>query len=244
LLRDCVILGCGRSGSSLTAALLVTAGYDAGPRLLPPDDANPRGFYEDREVNALNEELLAPVVDRLGDFGGRYARPLRRGERWLAALPAEAVVPARPDLAGRMRSALAGSPWCRKDPRFSFTLDAWGPLLEGALRVCVFRDPGEVAASMVAHAANGTLGLTRATALDLWLATYRRILDHQARRGDWVFVSYTELLDGSAVERLGAALGTRLDPGVVEPALRRSASGDAVPRGVARLHDELLERAA
>jgi hypothetical protein len=241
--RDCVILGCGRSGTSLTAGLLVSAGYDAGKRLLPPDDANPGGFFEDRGVNDVNEELLRPIVDAFGDFAGRYARPLRPGERWLAVLPPDVLVPTRPQLYAAMRAALSGSPWCRKDPRFSFTLEAWGPLFRGALRVCVFRQPGDAAASIVAHAANGTLGLTRATALDLWHATYRRILDRSAGRGDWLFLAYEDLLDGTGLAGLSTALHVPLDPGFVDRALRRSTGNHDVPAPVAQTYAELLERA-
>ena len=214
--RDCVILGCGRSGTSLTAGLLVSAGYDPGARLLPPDDANPRGFFEDRGVNDVNEELLPPDV----------------------------VVPERPQLAPAMRATLSGSPWCRKDPRFAFTLDAWCPLFHGALRVCVFRDPADAAASLLAHTANGTLGLTHATALDLWHATYRRILDRHANHDDWLFLGYEQLLDGAGLARLSAAVHVPLDRGFVDRALNRTTADRDVPTPVAAAHAELLERAA
>jgi hypothetical protein len=41
--RDCVILGCGRSGTSLAAGVVARAGYNCGEDLLPADDGGPTG---------------------------------------------------------------------------------------------------------------------------------------------------------------------------------------------------------
>src|SRR5215218_3651940 len=110
-MRDCVVVGCGRSGTSLAAGLLARAGYNCGKDLLPPDEGGPAGFFESRGVNAINEAVLPPEV-----------KP---------TAPAELRV--------HMAQALPAPPYCCKDPRFAYTLEAWGPLFAGALFVCVFR---------------------------------------------------------------------------------------------------------
>lgn len=97
------MLGCGRSGTSLVAGLFART-HEMGSRLLAPDPANPKGFFEDRAVNAANERLLAPY----DAFSSPGRRPLREGERWLAVLAPGTVPGQRADLPP------AAPPWCRR----------------------------------------------------------------------------------------------------------------------------------
>src|SRR5215216_738086 len=113
-MRDCVVLGCGRSGTSLAAGLLARAGYNCGEDLLPPDDGGPAGFFESRRINAINETLLAPHDDDFLDRRG-YSRPLRDGERWLAVLPPEFKPTAPRRLRAAMNQARPAPPYCCKD---------------------------------------------------------------------------------------------------------------------------------
>jgi hypothetical protein len=53
-----VVLGMHRSGTSLITRGLQVLGVSLGDRLLPVAGDNPRGFWEDLEVNALNIALL------------------------------------------------------------------------------------------------------------------------------------------------------------------------------------------
>ncbi len=69
-----IVLGCGRSGTSLVAGLLASAGYFMGPRLHPPREANPTGFFEGEVVKDVNEALLDPLVEA----DGRTHRGSRR----------------------------------------------------------------------------------------------------------------------------------------------------------------------
>ena len=247
--RPCLILGCGRSGTSLAAGLLAEAGYDLGPRLLPADPSNPKGFFESRTVNDLNERLLEPLSGaRPVDAAGRplAARPLRDGERWLAALPADVTVPPRPELEPALRAALdAPGPAARTDPRFVWTLPVWAPLLPGALRLCVFREPGRTARSILGMTGNGDLGLTLDGALAVWTAAYRRCLHlAEAEGGDgWLFVPYDRLVDGSALPLLAARLGVPLQGSFAHPGLARTPGGGDVPRAVTDLLRELEARA-
>ena len=86
--RNGLILGSGRSGTSMLAGTLRGAGYYMGAHLLPADEANPRGYFEDDEINAINEALLAAVTPA-------YSEPAY-GWRWLAAVPVGAEVPCPP----------------------------------------------------------------------------------------------------------------------------------------------------
>jgi hypothetical protein len=239
--RECVVVGCGRSGTSLAAGLLANAGYAVGDRLLPPDPGNPRGHFEDPEVNRLNEELLAPYAGRAARRG--YSRPLRPGERWLAAFPLDVAVESRPEVLDAMAAALPASPFCVKDPRFCHTLAAWRPLLRDSLFVCVFRHPLATARSISRDVRYGDLVLDLDAALGVWASAYRRVLARHACEGEWLFVHYEQLLDGTGVRRLGERLGAGLDPSFAERSLCRSSGEGAVPDALASIYDELCAAA-
>lgn len=65
------IMGMHRSGTSLTAAAVHTLGINFGGNLMPAAKDNPKGFFEDIEMVALNDNLLAALncnwrdIDRL-----------------------------------------------------------------------------------------------------------------------------------------------------------------------------------
>ncbi len=242
-MRDCVILGCGRSGTSLAAGILADAGYDPGSDLLPPDEGGPKGFFESREVNRINEQLLAAWDGRFTSRDG-YARALRDGERWLAVLPpdVELDVPP-PSLRAEMRSALPSSPYCCKDPRFGYTLPCWRPLFGDAAFVCVFRDPAATARSISGQVRYGDLTVALDTAFEIWTAIYRRVLERHRRDGTWIFVHYEQLLDGTGLERLASALGAALDTRMADPALYRSRPDAPVPPEAQRIYAELCAEA-
>jgi hypothetical protein len=225
-MRDCVVVGCGRSGTSLVAGLLDGAGYRVGERLLAADEGNPRGHFEDREVNRVNEDLLAPHAAKAASEG--YSRPLRHGERWLAAFPDGIDVRPAAGLEAAIAELVPPSPFCLKDPRFCHTLPAWRPALGDPLFVCVFRHPLATARSIARDVRYGDLKVDLGAALAVWESAYAHVLDRHARDGDWLFVHYEQLLDGSGVRRLRERLGADLDQGFVQRSLSRaSAAGEA-----------------
>jgi hypothetical protein len=242
-MRDCVVIGCGRSGTSLAAGILAAAGYDPGTELLPADAGGPTGFFEARDVNRINEQLLAPYDARLTATQG-YGRALRDGERWLAVLPPDVEVgPAPRELRAAMRAALPRSPYCCKDPRFGYTLPSWRPLFGDAVFLCVFRHPVATARSISREVRYGDLTVEIDTAFELWKAIYARVLERHRREGQWHFVHYEQLLDGSALERLSRALGAELDSGLADPALYRSRPNEAAPADTRPIYDELCSEA-
>lgn len=237
-MRDCVVVGCGRSGTSLAAGLLGRAGYECGSDLLPADAGGPTGFFEAQRVNDVNEALLAPHDDALLCADG-YSRPLRDGERWLAVLPADVEPEASPALRRAIRETLPRSPFCCKDPRFVYTLESWRPQFRDALFVCVFRHPLATAASIARDVRYGDLTVSADTAIEIWKAAYRRVLQRYRHRGDWLFVHYEQLLDGTGVSRLGEALGARLDPSLADEALNRAQTREELRGESATLYAEL-----
>lgn len=243
--RNVVVVGSGRSGTSLVAGLIATAGHHMGRHLVKANDANPRGFFEDYRTILVNEQLLAPYTRDLPEprftHAQIYPRPLGELERWLAVLWPEMTVQMPPELEPKMRATITGSPWCRKDPRFCYTLPAWEPLLGDAVRVCVFREPSRTANSMVAVAARQQVELTFDGAMEVWTAAYLQILRRHRQRGEWVFVHYDQVLDGSGIGRIEQAIGARLDPSFAETTLRRASGLGQWPAAVNEIYQELCD---
>ena len=241
-MRDAVVVGCGRSGTSLAAGLLAASGWNPGEDLLPPDEGGPKGFFESRAINELNERLLAPYEDSFLCPEG-YSRPLRDGERWLAVLPDDVEIEAPPGAEEAMRALIPAPPWCCKDPRFGYTLPAWRSPFGDALFVCVFRHPLATAASIAREVRYGDLRMDVETALELWIAIYGRLLERESAQGDWLFAHYDQLLEPDGVARLGDAAGAPLDASLADRSLRHSRPDDAPPARTAALYDELCAAA-
>jgi Sulfotransferase family len=251
-MNDCFIVGSGRSGTSMVAGLLARSGYYMGGKL----DAyrgvtNPKGFFEDPDINAINEQILQPIVPRRPrEPIGRVFFP-RRGvawSHWLTPVAPEVEVPRPPPaLVEWIRTYTDTRPFCFKDPRFSYTLSIWREQAPHARFICVFREPSRTAHSMVKEA-NGAeylrhFKLDYRGALRVWEAMYLRILNEHAREGEWLFVHYDQALNGDAFDRLEEFTGARLDRTFPEESLSRSpASGDVSTRAI-ETYRRLCERA-
>jgi hypothetical protein len=238
-MRNCLILGSGRSGTSLLAGILAQAGYYMGEHLIPPDEANPKGYFEDDEVNAINEALLAPVAPA----GLRPAY----GWRWLAAVPLGTHIACPADLAGRMAAQTARSGFCLKDPRFSYTLPAWRPFVRDALFLCVFREPSRTARSILkeCRSADYLAGLPMdwRGALDVWTLMYRHILEVHRHAGDWLFFHYDQFFEDGPLAKLEAVLGAPANRQFPDPRLKRSAAEGDVGGPVREVYERLCELA-
>ncbi len=238
-MRNCLVTGSGRGGTSLLAGTIARAGYYAGAELHEARPTNPRGFYEDAEINNINEAMLAPLTPQMP-----------QGTRWLAALPLEAPSPeATPDLDARIEAQVAREPFCFKDPRYCYTLDAWRPHVGDAALLCVFRPPLVTARSIVKEVAAAAYlaalrpFLTVELALEVWTRMHRWLLERQARSGKWLFVHYDQLLDGSAFDAIEDLLQAPVDRTFADPRLNRTAPQGEVPPAAAEVYAALCERA-
>lgn len=236
----------------MVAGLFQHAGYFMGSELLPARIANPRGFFEDREVNAINEEILADVTP-WRPHGPLRVLPGIRGrlafmQRWLAEVPLGTSLQASPDLAQRIAAQVAHPNYCFKDPRFCYTLPVWRPFLTDPLYLCVFRDPSQTAASMVrevreaAYLRNLRLDFDRA--LRVWLTMYRHVLERHRVEGDWLFVHYDRVVDGSALATIEALVEAPLDHAFPDRTISRSKRIGDCPLDVTRVYDQLLALSA
>ena len=248
-MRSCVILGLRTQRDEHGRRHAACGGVLHGDHLLPPTSSNPKGYFEDRVINGLNEDLLVQVapVKPSTRWGCLYPGRLAYGHRWLAAVEPTATVHATPEIAAQMQSFTRRRPFCFKDPRFCYTLDAWRPALDDAVFLCVFREPGVTAMSMITDVRERQyledLRLSKRRALRIWTLMYEHILDRHRHRGEWLFVHYDQFLDGSAISRVESLLGTRIDSSFVDQRLKRSTASFGVPRQTADIYRQLCELA-
>lgn len=134
------VLGMHRSGTSLVTGLIANAGVSVGTEtsLFAADRHNATGYYEQREVVALNDEILAHA-----------------GASWWS--PPETLISARPEWVARARDIAETAEITGhdkrlavlKDPRMSLTWPVWTQALRrNAYPVVVVRHPVDVARSL------------------------------------------------------------------------------------------------
>jgi len=180
-----LVVGPGRCGTSVVMRLLNLAGVALADDLVPANEANPEGHWEDRIVVEAHRELLTSLGrDEL--IGS--AMPLEAG--WMQSPAAIAV---KRKLAAHMEAARAANdgPFGVKDPRLSLLLPMWRELgRELKLRwrvVLCLRHPASVGNSI--HSA---YGLDPAIGESVWLNRVACLLD--ALEDDFCVVHYEDLI--------------------------------------------------
>lgn len=152
--RLVLVAGAGRSGTSTMAGLLQRLGLVVPQPEVPPDESNPRGFYEPLWAVELHKELLERVPARTNDARPDAARLVDESldrdavraqvAAWLAEHAAQAD-----------RSGRAGAPLLVKDPRTLWFTELWCEAAAAAgLEVCfvtMLRHPAAVARSRDTH---------------------------------------------------------------------------------------------
>lgn len=225
---NCLILGSGRSGTSMMGGILHEAGYFMGDYLYPGRESNPKGFFETPEINSINEAILEHCVRAVSTDQTSVNAP-GRGQYWLMSLPEDhSVESADPAVAQRMAAILERRPFAFKDPRFSYTLPAWKPYLPAMTKfIVMFRPPETTATSILKECRTApylqNLQIDAVSALEVWKNIYRHILRHYLAEPDrFIFVHYVQCLRGDGVKRVADFLETPLHTSFVDVAMNRS----------------------
>lgn len=212
-----VVLGSGRSGTSLLMQVLAALGMRLSEEMIEARRDNPQGFYEDARIVRIQADLLR----QLGAWP-YHALP----QDWLDAPATAAAAQALHDVL-RDRPGRDEGTWGFKDPRTASFLPLWQRLFatEGMMPryVLALREPGSVIRSFrEAYATDGE------TAERVWL---RRTCDalwhtragcHILHYEDW-FGRTRELIDGLARFTGLGETGTSLAlETLVRPELNRS----------------------
>ncbi len=196
--RAVLVLGMHRSGTSAVAASLQALGVYLGDRTMVGNEFNPKGYYEDMELTAVNNKLLG-LAGRAWDS---LALPDLRIE--FAESYAGALLSARDIISRRF----GGHPiWAFKDPRTTRLLSFWLEVLQVERHrpalVVVLRHPASVSDSLAARDR-----MPRAKAMTLWLIHQAEALAAIDRHGGAV-VDYDELIadPNGVLDRLAPFLG-------------------------------------
>lgn len=202
--RIVVVLGMHRSGTSVITRGLQPLGVSLGEQLLPEADDNPKGFWEDADVNALNIDLLAA----LGHDWHTFA-PIRSSEL-AAAEVKDFKLRALAILRDRLRLTDC---FGLKDPRIPRLLGFWQDVFDhlqlNASYVIVCRNPLSVARSLAKRN-----GFELEKGYYLWLEHVRESLVETEKQSR-IVVDYDLFLDDPAIQlrRIAQVLELNFDPG-------------------------------
>lgn len=140
-----IVAGMHRSGTSLVARMLQAYGVQLPGELVGPAADNPTGFFEDRAIVGLNDEILVTLGYRWDSLDGFFLTTddFNGPEFDELKSRAEALLAERVGLDAH---------WAFKDPRISRLMGFWRPLIESADIPCrillAVRHPVEVAGSL------------------------------------------------------------------------------------------------
>ena len=129
-----IVTGMHRSGTSLTASLLQSAGINVGDRLMGESTGNAKGHFEDLDFVEFHQNVLQSQGISLA--GWTEQNKIKVQQQYLA--DAKALILARGDR----------SIWGWKDPRTTLFLDFWSRLIPDAKYLFVYRSPWEVVDSL------------------------------------------------------------------------------------------------
>jgi hypothetical protein len=198
--RLLLVVGVGRSGTSLLSGMLGQLGFRIPQPEVQADDTNPRGFGEPRWVVDFHTRLLRERRVTVND-----ARPAA----WDATTAAGEVPAVQAELRGWLADELrAPGAVLVKDPRTVWFLPLWmrcaAELGASTSFVTMLRHPAEIVTS--ARRSYGT-GLTEASRAAAWINVILQT-EHVTRAAPRAFVRYEDLLADwlPEVRRLGGAL--------------------------------------
>lgn len=178
-----LILGCHRSGTSVTAKVMEILGCNLGEELLSADpETNPLGFFENLDALEFNEKLLKEL-----GTDWQNPQPLRVNHYREEIKPKAEIL-----LNELIQELVEKNVTALKKPRSAILLDLWAPVLEkqnlDLKIVAAMRNPSEVAASLLKRDSLETI-----LGLQLWVQASINTLRF-ARRHTNHFVFYDELL--------------------------------------------------
>ena len=220
-MKNILVLGSGRSGTSMITGCLAGAGYFCGDNYLGKNNSNPKGFFEDYEVNQINEAILDRYHYNIPERVRRVLFPAYPfyNARWLARVPLTKKITCSPEIETHILRVIRHTPFCYKDPRFSYTLPAWIPLLPADTAfVCVFRHPRDTAMSIVKECRNSPaltpLRMSKQIALNVWDKMHQHILKNYKRsehKEQWFFIHFDQVLNGTRLSALADFLHANVD---------------------------------
>lgn len=210
-----VVLGTGRSGTSLLMQVLASIGLQVSKNLIPANISNSMGFFEDADI----ENIHADLISSLGSFA--YIPLL---DDWISSEPVSTALPALKKVLKVNLDTCTGI-FGLKDPRISMLLPLWIRVFN-QLRVVphfvlAVRSPDHVVSSMVRQYHDSpsvaelawltrTIEALEHTKLDCFIAHYEDLLFDQMSLAQ-ALMQYTGL-DQEFKGNLSDVLGSTIKP--------------------------------
>lgn len=205
---NCIILGQPRSGTSMAAGIFANSEYFIGEDLLKPTISNPLGYFEDRKINEINNELIDKMLKwkRLNKLR-KLLCPMAHKDKRLypsAALLRLRIININRDLFEQMKVFTKRQPFLFKDPRFSKTLIFWQPALPNQIKyIVVFRDPIKTAESYITNGKNiYGLNIRPYWPLYSYAVNYTHMINYLGNSKNTIFIHYEQLLTKSRLDEL------------------------------------------
>ncbi len=180
-----IMTGMHRSGTSLTASLLQSAGVNIGDRLMAEDTGNAKGHFEDLDFVEFHQNVLQS--QGISVAGWTEQNQIQVQPQYLAA--------ARNLILARQSQQI----WGWKDPRTTLFLNFWGQLIPDAKYVFVYRSPWSVVDSLFRR--GDVIFRTNPNfAVQQWCNYNQAILDfYQSHREQCLLVEIGGVTENSAI---------------------------------------------
>ncbi len=142
-MKNCIlILGSGRSGTSVVTNVLVAMGMSGSKELIGASDANPKGAFEDKEIFQLQREIFDDLK-----LSGYLPLP----ENFMSFDSVRRKIPALKKIVNE-RLTESNLPWGFKDPKTASLLPMWSQVFNSLkvvpIYVVAIRNPATVAMSL------------------------------------------------------------------------------------------------
>lgn len=232
-------MGCGRSGTSMVAGCLAGAGYSIGGKGHAGNYGNPKGYFETKEINGINDQILRTCSDV------HFLENVNIG--WLAYKSLWGQVKSTQLIQDHIVAIVKQIPFMFKDPRFSYTLPVWRRHLPADIKfVCMFRHPIVVATSILSKcnmAYGNRIAITQEKCFDIWRSMYYHILIKHVKKGNWLFLHYDQVAFEDGLDRLDQFLNTQSDKSFVDTNLCRATTTLDIPTGMKTMYGSLCDLA-
>lgn len=233
-LKNIIILGSGRSGTSMIAGALANSGFYLGEKsnYLGENKANPKGFFEDFEVNTINEDILQLSLPRIPESIRKFFFPSSTiyRFRWFARLPLWLPIKTNLSINERIQKVIKTGPFCYKDPRFSYTIPVWQKFLKKNTKyLVVYRHPYKTAESILRECTESKIidriKMNNKIGLEVWKVMYSHILKNykdSENKNSWMFIHYDQAFDEVKIKSLENFIGAAFEMNFLDKSLSRT----------------------
>lgn len=254
-MNNLLILGSGRSGTSMLTGMLADSGFHLGDdfEYLNKNKANPKGFFEDYEVNTVNEDILKETLVSIPEFIRKQLFPSSTfyRARWLARVSITKKIVSNEKIDNRIASLINKEKFCYKDPRLSYTLPIWQSVIEKSeikvKHLVVYREPAKTANSIVRECRENKalhpLKMDVRKALKVWELMYSHILknyNQDKNKNNWLFIHYNQLFTSETQNKIEDFIGASINKEFPEKKLSRAtASIDKMNSKISLIYTQL-----